>query len=139
MFRSGCGSPEFWMCAAGKVLCVASAHSNSCSVGPNSVWSYKCTYLRAFNRRCLIKHSNKFDLTTWSPSRATLITLTKWRGIAWHNVLKILLIWSDISVLYLCSWRYCRSVHRGRLWQLKVGGNTEFVDLVKYLVETEIL
>jgi hypothetical protein len=33
------------MCAAVKVLCVASALSSSCSVRANYLWTCKCAYL----------------------------------------------------------------------------------------------
>jgi len=52
------------MCAAVKGRWVASAPSSSCSVEANYIGTCKCAYLRAFSRRCLIKHRNIFDLTT---------------------------------------------------------------------------
>ena len=44
------------MCASVKGRCVASAPSGSYSVVAKYVWTCKCAYLRAFNKRLLIKH-----------------------------------------------------------------------------------
>jgi len=64
------------MCAAVKGRWVASAPSSSC-VEANYVGTCKCAHLRAFSKRCLIKHKNIFYLITLRPSRATEFILVK--------------------------------------------------------------